>query len=102
VPVHSDRSGPGDFERIDFKFMKADFRVALEVKWAKSSKVKLDKEVRKLKSTNADQLYVLIFGVGATINKLRVTANNTELNMHGKLVEWNAGKTYYAARWLRI
>lgn len=93
----------GDAKRIDFDLLHKERgeRVGLEVKWVKKNIRNFDADVEKLQ-THCQQKdapgYLLIFGP----KKFVSNSGPTKFLSQGKLVEWSAGKTHYAARWFRV
>lgn len=92
----------GDARRIDFDLYKKDGeRIGLEVKWVKKASHNFTNDIEKLKlhAGDKDALgYLLIFGPFNAVDKSKVA----EAISVGKLVDWNAGKTHYAAQWFRV
>lgn len=102
VPVNKGRKGKGDFKRLDFAFKRNEVRVGLELKWAQRSSCDVGKDVAKLRAFEADERFVIVFCSGKIADKLKVSAEGSYLEQGGETVKWNAGKTYYAAKWFRV
>ncbi len=103
VEVPGSNFGKGDKKRIDFVLSKGDVRLSIEVKWIKSPKPNIVKDVEKLLTYN--QLtgasgYVLLFGQSGYFDTLAPNAGRSS-KAHGKLVTWNAGKTKYSSLWFK-
>lgn len=104
VPVGPKRTGPGDYPRIDFRLIKGQRSIALEVKWCRTKTCDVTKDVRKLTESKSDERFLLTFGRGKTIETIKIKSGGSLLRPRGKgkLVRWNAGKTDYAARWYGV
>ncbi|MFN7219951.1 MAG: hypothetical protein ACK5UX_04875 [Burkholderiales bacterium] len=103
VAVRESRQGRGDKKRIDFVLSRGEEHLAIEVKWTKTSKPDIKKDVAKLgifRDTNDACGYVLVFGRLEHLQELK-PKDDTKPMSRGKLVTWNAGRTSYAAQWIR-
>ena len=102
-PAANQKSGRGDKKRIDFRFTKSGESVLVEVKWAKNTRAAISGDLEKLSSTDAEQKYLLIFGFADVVNAFEGEkgAKLPPAKNSGKVVEWNSGRTHYAARWYR-
>ena len=99
-----ENSGKGDNKRIDFRVKKDSNEFAVEVKWAKSKTINVDKDIDKLKIYNQKYKfhgYILVFGYFKHIDNLKFS-NGKKFISAGKTIHWNSGKTNYAARWFKI
>jgi hypothetical protein len=104
VPVPRINGGVGDHPRIDFYLQRSHDRLGLEVKWIKSKSSDISKDVNKLRSFNIQtgaKGYVLLFGRSSFFGSLKPKYTGTEMSW-GTPVRWNAKRTDYSARWLRI
>ena len=102
-PAANQTSGPGDKKRIDFKFTKSGESILVEVKWVRTKTATIAGDLEKLRSTDAEQKYLLIFGEEKVVDAF-TGDQGTKLppaKNSGKVVNWNTGKTHYAARWYR-
>ena len=103
VAVASSASGKGDKKRLDFVLSKGPENLSIEVKWIRSTKPNIVKDVKKLVTyhgaTGASG-YVLLFGQSGYFDNLALNAGQPSLT-HGKLVTWAPGRTKYSARWLQ-
>jgi len=103
VAVPCSVTGKGDKKRIDFVLKRGADHAAVEVKWIKSARPNIVKDVNKLvsygKSTGASG-YVLLFGQSGYFCNLSVNAGQKPI-AHIKPVEWKPGRTKYSACWFR-
>lgn len=93
----------GDARRIDFDLLHnaREERIGLEVKWVKKKTCNFDKDVQKLqlhREQKDAKGYLLILGSKEAVAK----SQPAHFLTRGKLVEWSAGKTHYAACWFRV
>lgn len=93
----------GDAKRIDFDLLHKERgeRVGIEVKWVKKKTRNFDADVEKLQTHFLQKKaagYLLIFGPKRFVSESRPA----KFLSQGKLVEWAAGKTHYAACWFRV
>jgi len=99
------RKPNGDHRRIDFEMRREGERFALEVKWIRSKSVNCSVDFEKLMqfiAENPDSRgYLLIFGHLKFVGDFKLKGSPRVLS-RGKCVQWNAGKTEYAAQWLRV
>lgn len=109
VPVElPNGNAKGDHKRIDFVLTDASQQnLALEVKFLKrafrGNSVNLQNDVDKLvafNEANNASGYVLLFGVLNAVKSVKLKADRLPISV-GMLVEWDAGRTKYAARWFR-
>lgn len=103
VPVGK-TPGKGDHKRIDFRLESPQEIVTIEVKWIKSRRPNISKDVDKLREHSLKEPaygYVLLFGPSGYFWKLNPRYTGKCVS-RGRLVEWNAGKTRYSAQWLRF
>ena len=102
-PAANQTIGRGDKKRIDFKFTKSGEAVLVEVKWAKTKRAAISGDLEKLRATDAAQKYLLIFGHADVVKTFEgeKRARLPPAKNSGKVVEWNSGRTHYAARWYR-
>ena len=102
VPVGI-KANRGDFQRIDFEFTKLNRSIALEVKWWNTKNSgDVTNDVTKLRASNSKDRFLLIFGTNKIVARRRAKLNGEALSWGGKIVHWDAGKTHYAARWIRV
>ena len=103
VPVGIKTKKPGDYQRLDFEFRKGGRSTALEVKWWNAKNIgDVTKDVAKLKASKCKDRFILIFGTDKILARRKAKSNHKPLSWGGKIVHWNAGKTNYAARWIRV
>jgi hypothetical protein len=106
VPVGARTNARGDHQRIDFKFTNRIKKrtIALEVKWWRTKGSRnVMKDIEKLKASNCDDRFLIIFGRYKMLTKHYASLSRDEkLRWDGKIVHWNAGKTHYAANWIRV
>ncbi len=103
VALANSNSGKGDKKRIDFVLSNDAERLAIEVKWIKTAKPNIVKDVKKLLIYNQDTQaagYVLLFGQSGFFEKLTPNAGQPSVS-HGKHIFWAAGRTKYSARWFK-
>lgn len=103
VPVAKSDSGKGDKKRIDFVLANEKELLGIEVKWIKSTKPNILKDVEKLlvyQRTTGASGYVLLFGQSGYFKDLMPHAGRPFIS-HGKLVSWIAGRTKYSAQWFK-
>ena len=105
VPVGTKTSLPGDHPRIDFKFtQKTNKRtIGLEVKWWRTNRSRdVTKDVKKLNDSNCSDCFLLAFGRAKNLADKHAISHGKELAWGGQIVHWAAGKTDYAARWIKV
>ena len=106
VPVGTKTNRRGDHQRIDFKFTektKKKHSIALEVKWWKTKSSRdVTKDVQKLKASNSNDRFLLVFGPGKILAAQHANSDGKDLSWGGEVVRWEAGKTDYAARWIKV
>jgi hypothetical protein len=98
----------GDHKRIDFVLTDSNGQsLALEVKFLnrrkKGNSVNLQNDVDKLVAFNSTKCgpgYVLLFGPLEVMKHAKLKADRSPISA-GTPVEWDAGRTKYAARWFR-
>lgn len=103
VAVPEPVRGRGDKKRIDFVLSRGEEHVAIEVKWTKTSRPDIKRDVAKLRafgSLSGACGYVLVFGRLEHLEELEPKDDATPMS-RGKLVTWKAGRTNYAAQWIR-
>jgi hypothetical protein len=102
VPVGT-KADRGDHQRIDFEFTKNDRAIALEVKWWNAKNTgDVTKDVTRLNASKPKDRFLLIFGNNKILTRRKAKSNGEPLSWGGKIVRWDAGKTDYAARWIRV
>jgi hypothetical protein len=93
---HADR---GDRKRIDFYAVRNEIEFALEVKWAKSARPRLSRDIEKLRAfqgAKPDAAALLcVFGTRSVLNPLEVADAFTE---RGKAVYADLRKTKFGCR----
>jgi len=102
VPVEPHAGKRGKSPRLDFELSKDGARIALEVKWCRTRSCNVSKDVKKLrrrKELKGSTCCILAFGKGKIIESLKLKSEGKQLKPGGKLVQWDARKTNYAARW---
>ena len=103
VPVVSGKKGPGDHRRFDFLLKKDELAIGLEVKWLqKGGSRDVTKDIQKLRDAEVHYRYLLVFGRGSIVENATMKADGEPLSWQSKTVRWDARKTDYAARWLRV
>jgi hypothetical protein len=60
------------------------------------------KDIEKLKSFASQNRFLIVFGRGKIIAGLKAKSSGRMLSPSGKMVDWNSGKTNYAARWFKV
>ena len=95
----------GDNKKIDFRVKKDSIDAfGLEVKWAKNKTINVEKDIKKLMMYNDKHDangYLLVFGHYKFISVLKFS-KGLSYKSSGKVVNWNSGKTNYAACWYKI
>ena len=103
VPVGTKKPGRGDHRRIDFLFTRDSHAIGLEVKWLeKNDRTNVTNDVEKLRLASCRDRFLVVFGRGAVLENLDLKADGKPLKAGGRLVRWQAGKTDYAAIWVKI
>lgn len=91
-------------KRIDFRVKNDKKQFGIEIKWAKAAKINVDNDIQKLKAysnTYNSPGYLIVFGQYKYISNLKFS-NDPRFESKGKLVNWDSGKTNYAACWYRF
>ncbi|MCU1267276.1 MAG: hypothetical protein JWM21_3594 [Acidobacteria bacterium] len=89
----------GDKKKLDFVASKNGVTFALEVKWAKSAKPKIDEDLRKLSGCRQDknwQAFLCIFGTESCIANIKLP--DGALKERGNAVIAQFGKTRFGCR----
>jgi hypothetical protein len=60
------------------------------------------KDVQKLKASNSNDRFLLVFGPGKILAAQHANSDGKDLSWGGEVVRWEAGKTDYAARWIKV
>jgi hypothetical protein len=103
VPVGTKTHRPGDLPRYDFKFTKGGRSIALELKWWRTKNSgDVTNDVKKLKASNSTERFLLIFGRSKIVSHRKAKSDGKAISRGGKPVSWDAGKTNYAARWIKV
>ena len=93
----------GDKKRLDFVARKEDLTFAMEVKWAKKTKPKIDSDLAKLRAyrnqKDASHAYLCVFGRASCITKLKMPQG---LREQGKRLIADFGKTKFGCRIYKI
>ena len=94
-----ERLGRGDKRRLDFKVDDCGRAIAIEVKWAKSSKLNVTRDLEKLKwfknNYPKSPAYLCVFGTKSKIEHLVLSMKLPEI---GRAVYCDVGKTKYGCR----
>lgn len=106
VPVPEGVRRRGDHKRIDFILQSTTDTIAIELKWIKSRRPNITKDVEKLRSYNerisSCRGYVLIFGKYSDVSRMTPVYLGARLDKADKAVNWDSGRTHYACTWLRF
>ena len=94
------KQGPGDFKKLDFVASGNGATFAIEIKWARSSRLNVGSDVQKLcnfrMAHNAARGFLLVFGRKSAIQELSFTAQR--LHEIGNPVYAEFGVTRYGCR----
>lgn len=95
-----ERSGSGDKKRIDFYAVGHSKTFGLEVKWAKSKKPKIQKDMEKLRALHAAEpnVYPLLLVFGKKEHLADLELGEPELHERGEPRVADLGKTKFGCR----
>lgn len=94
------KQGPGDFKKLDFVASGAGAQFAIEMKWARSSRLNVAPDLQKLRNyiqaNNGARAFLCVFGRKSTIHDLDLKAKG--LHERGNPIFAEFGVTRYGCR----
>ncbi len=99
-----DKTGSGDYKKIDFVVTGNDLHFAIEVKWAKQSKLNVANDHKKLVSFRKEhqdaRAFLCVFGRQSYLENIEF--NVSGFTERGKAIYADLRKTKYGCRFFEI